>query len=141
MVSTPLATVRPEVFLAPLGVWLLLAVLAVANGVFRETMLVPRMDEYRAHVLSTALLVLLILSVSYAFFAWSDRAFTDAELLAIGAGWTILTVGFEFLVGYAEGTPVSVTIGQYDVTAGQVWIVVPITLLVAPYLWGSILRV
>jgi len=99
------------------------------------------MDEHRAHVLSTAILAGVILLVSYGFFAWSNRSFTDAELVGIGLVWTVLTVGFEFLVGYAEGTPISITIGQYDVTAGQVWIVVPITLLLAPYLWGSVLRV
>lgn len=141
MVSSPLATVRPEAFAAPLGVWVALAALAVANGVFRETVLVPRMDEHRAHVLSTAILVVVILAVAYAFFAWSGSAFTDAELVGIGVLWTVLTVGFEFLVGYAEGTPASVTIGQYDVIAGQVWIVVPIALLVAPYLFGAILEV
>jgi len=43
-----------------------------------------------------------------------------------------LTVGFEFLVGFLEGTPPSETIAQYNVLAGQVWIVVPLTLLVAP---------
>jgi hypothetical protein len=141
MYSTPLATVRPGVFLAPLGVWVLLAVLAVANGVFRETVLIPRMDGHDAHVLSTAILVAVILAVAFGFFARSGTAFSDAELVAIGVVWTLLTVGFEFLVGYAEGTPVSTTIGQYDVTAGQVWIAVPIVLLLAPYLFGAVLEV
>ena len=60
-----------------------------------------------------------------------------AELLLVGVVWTVLTVGFEFLVGYAEGTPVGVTLGQYDVLAGQVWLFVPLTLLVAPVVFGS----
>jgi len=41
-----------------------------------------------------------------------------------------------FVVGYVEGTPVSVTVGQYNVLAGQVWIVVPLTLLFSPLLFG-----
>lgn len=60
-------------------------------------------------------------------------------LAPLGVWWTVLTVGFEFLVRAAEGTPVSVTVGQYDVFAGQVWVLVPLTLLVAPYLFGSVL--
>ena len=135
-VADPLQTVRPALLLSPLAVWLVMAVVAVANGVFRETVLTPRMDEYAAHVLSTAVLVLAILVVSATYFGWTGTAFTRAELLLIGAGWTVLTVGFEFVVGYVEGTPVSVTIGQYDVLAGQVWIAVPLTLLVAPLLFG-----
>lgn len=61
-------------------------------------------------------------------------AFTSHSLPL--AARVILTVGFEFLVGNVEGTPVSVTLGQYDVLAGQVWIAVPITLFVAPLLFG-----
>jgi hypothetical protein len=134
--AEPIQTVRPAVLLAPLGVWVVMAVVAVANGVFRETLLIPRMDEYTAHVLSTALLVLAILGVSFAFFRWTATEYALAELVVVGVGWTVLTVGFEFLVGAAEGTPVSVTLGQYDVLAGQVWIAVPLTLLLAPVLFG-----
>jgi len=137
--SQAAAALRPGVLLAPLAVWLAMAVLAVANGVFRETVLIPRIGEYPGHVLSTLLLVAAILAVSAAFFWTTGTTFTDLELVAIGVAWTLMTVGFEFLVGYAEGTPVSVTLGQYDVFAGQVWILVPLTLLVAPSLFGRVL--
>ena len=139
MVATLAATgVRPAVFAGPLGVWGLMAVLAVANGALRETLLVPRLDESRAHVLSTAMLVLAILVVSGLYFGTTDTAFSRLELALVGIGWTTLTVGFEFLVGHLEGTPVSVTLGQYDVRAGQVWIAVPVTLLVSPLLFGAV---
>lgn len=136
LAAVEVGTVRPQVFLYPLGVWLLLAVVAVANGVFREIVLIPRTGEYAGHVVSTALLVAAILAVSFAFFRWTQIEYTLAELVVVGVGWTVLTVGFEFLVGYVEGTPVSVTIGQYDVLAGQVWIAVPLTLLLSPVLFG-----
>lgn len=129
-------SVRPQVFLAPLGVWLLMAVLAVANGGFREIVLIPRIGEYPGHVVSTAMLVAAILGVSFAFFRWTATEYAVAELVAVGVGWTVLTVGFEFLVGRVEGTPVSVTLGQYNVFAGQVWIAVPLALLLAPLLFG-----
>jgi len=97
------------------------------------------MDEHAAHVLSTALLVGAILAISFGFFRWSSVEYTLVELIVVGVGWTVLTVGFEFVVGYAEGTPVSVTLGQYDVLAGEVWIAVPLTLLLAPLLFGHLL--
>ncbi|MFW6003861.1 MAG: hypothetical protein ACOCPT_05515 [Halanaeroarchaeum sp.] len=134
--TTLTASIRPTTLLAPLGVWLVLAVLAVANGVFREVAIVPRIGEYPGHVASTALLITIVLVVSWRFFEWTTVAYTRAELLVIGVVWMVLTVGFEFLVGYVVGTPVSVTLGQYDVFAGQVWIFVPITLFVAPLLFG-----
>ncbi|MCL9812834.1 hypothetical protein [Natranaeroarchaeum aerophilus] len=133
---TTLGARLSRAFLFPLGAWVLMAVLAVVNGGFREVVLVPRMGEYMAHVVSTALLVVAILVVSALYFARTAIEYTRSELAAIAVLWTVLTVGFEFLVGYVEGTPVSVTIGQYDVLAGQVWVVVPITLLVSPLLFG-----
>ena len=77
-----------------------------------------------------------ILVLSFAYFRGTAIEYTQAELLLVGVVWTGLTVGFEFLVGYVEGTPVSVTVGQYDVFAGQVWIAVPLALLFAPLAFG-----
>lgn len=116
-----------------------MAVLAVINGVFRELVLVPRVGDYPGHVASTALLVAAILLVSFAYFSRTPIEYGRIELVGVGVLWTVLTVGFEFVVGWAEGTPVSVTLGQYDVLAGQVWIAVPLALLVSPLLFGRYL--
>ena len=118
-VATSAPPVRIGLFLAPLGIWLAMAVVAVLNGVFRETVLISRIREHPGHVLSTAMLVAAILLISFAFFQWTPVDYSAVELALIGVGWTVLTVGFEFLVGYAEGTPVSVTLGQYDVLGGR----------------------
>lgn len=124
--------------LVPLGLWILMAVVAVLNGIFRETVIIPKTGEYQGHVASTALLVAAILTISYGYFTSTDTNYTRWELLFIGVAWTILTIGFEFLVGYVEGTPVEETISQYNLFAGQVWIAVPVTLLTAPLLFGAI---
>ena len=131
--------VRPGALLPPLGLWVLLAGIAVANGVFREAVIIPRVGEYNGHVLSTALLVAAILLVSSLYFRNTTRSYTRQELVVVGVLWVALTVGFEFLVGYLEGASVEATLAQYDVFAGQVWIIVPLTLLVAPVLFGSVL--
>ncbi|WP_049985575.1 hypothetical protein [Halobellus rufus] len=140
MESTALQSIRASAFLYPLGVWVVMAVLAVANGIFRELVLIPRTGEYPGHVVSTLLLVAAILAVSGLYFANAPVDYGRGELLLVGVGWTLLTVGFEFLVGHVEGTPVSETVGQYDVFAGQVWILVPLTLLLAPLLFGWLLQ-
>ena len=132
--SLPLAAL-----LAPLGVWVLMAVLAVLNGGFREVVLIPRIGAYPGHLVSTGLLVAGILAVAGLFFTRTGVEYPPTQLAVIGAVWVILTVGFEFLVGAVEGTPVSITLGQYNVLAGQVWIAVPITLFVAPLLFGWLL--
>ncbi|WP_241471292.1 hypothetical protein [Natrinema salifodinae] len=118
-----------------------MAVVAILNGGFREVVLIPRVGEYVGHIVSTALLVVAILTISFVYFSETSIEYARAELGLIGILWTVLTVGFEFGVGYVEGTPVSTTIGQYNVLAGRVWIAVPITLLFAPLLFGWYLSV
>ncbi|MDZ7730571.1 MAG: hypothetical protein U5K37_06160 [Natrialbaceae archaeon] len=124
----------------PFGLWCVMAVLAVVNGGIRETYLLPALGYDRAHLLSTALLVGAILLVTGLYFTQTAAPYTRLELLAIGVAWAVLTVGFEFLVGYLEGTPVSVTLGQYNVLAGEVWIVVPLTLVFSPIVFGRLLN-
>ncbi len=114
-----------------------MAVVAVANGVFREVAIVPRMGDYSGHLLSTALLIAAILALSYGYFSRSRIDYRRAELLAVGVIWVVLTVGFEFLVGHLEGIPVEDTLAQYDVLAGQVWVLVPLALFLAPLVFGS----
>lgn len=132
-------SIRLNVFLYPLGVWVVMAVIAVLNGGFREIVLIPRVGDYTGHVLSTGLLVAAILLISAVYFSWTSIDYGQSELILVGILWTVLTVGFEFIVGYVEGTPVSVTLGQYNVLAGEVWIAVPITLLISPLLFGRYL--
>jgi hypothetical protein len=132
-------SIRLSILGYPLGLWVVMAVVAVLNGVFRESILIPQVGSSIGHVVSTALLIGAILILSSVYFGRSSIDYTQTELLAIGVGWVILTVGFEFLIGYLEGIPVSETLAQYDLFAGHVWIFVPLTLLVAPFLFGSYL--
>ena len=134
--STDSQSIRLAVLRYPLGVWAVMAGVAVSNGIFRELVLIPQVGDYPGHVISTLLLVAAIVIIAYVYFSHSSVDYRQAELALVGVGWTVLTVGFEFLVGYAEGTPASETVAQYNVLAGQVWILVPLTLLVTPFLLG-----
>ncbi|AOW81024.1 hypothetical protein HTSR_1859 [Halodesulfurarchaeum formicicum] len=136
LTSTGTQSIRPAALYWPLAVWAVMAVLAVLNGGFREIVLVPRLGTYPAHVLSTLLLVAVIGLVAAWYFGWTEISHTQAELLLIGGLWTLLTIGFEFLVGFLAGEPVGTTLAQYDVLAGRIWVLVPIALFVAPLVFG-----
>lgn len=73
-------------------------------------------------------MVITNLALVFLYIRWTSVTDTQAEFVLVGLPWTVLTVGCESVVGYVEGTPVSVSIGQYNVLAGQVWIAVPLTL-------------
>ena len=136
---------RPEGFLRPprlryaVGAWLAMVVLAILNATLRELFVVPAVGDYRAHVVSTGTL-LVALGVLVAVYFVLVPEHTPGERRAVGALWAGLTVAFELGFGrYVAGDSWASLVGQYDVTAGRVWVLVPLFLLVAPALFGRYL--
>lgn len=115
-----------------LVVWLLLLVVAVMNGALREAVLTPVFGAPGAHVLSTLLLSALVLLLAAASIGWIGPR-NDAEAFRVGALWTGLVLAFEFLAGhFLFGRSWEYLLGDYNVSAGRIWVLVPIVTLVAP---------
>lgn len=114
--------------------WLGLAFLAIANGVFREAVIAPRVSAETAHVVSTLSLCLLILLLTWVAIPWIAPA-SASETLRIGLLWFLTTVAFEFGFGRrVAGKSWSTLLADYDLTAGRIWILVLLITLTAPYL-------
>jgi hypothetical protein len=113
-------------------VWFGLLVLAVLNGAFRQAVLVPALGMGPAHILSTAILCVLILTLAAGTIRWiAPRDGGDAW--RAGALWLLLTLMFEFLAGhYLFGTPWAELLADYDVLRGRVWVMVLLATAVAP---------
>jgi len=111
--------------------WCGTAVVAVANGGFRDRVLVPRLGELRAHQISTVVLVTAIAGSAVALqrlHPLPDRR----TALRVGLGWAAGTLAFESAVGAVRGLPLSDLVDDYDVRAGRVWALVPLAMAVAP---------
>src|SRR5947199_2363361 len=81
------------------AVWLLLAVLAIINGVIREKLFVPLFGEQPALPLSGILLSALILVSALIVFRFLGIS-SSAQAWLIGGIWLLFTVAFEFLFGH-----------------------------------------
>ena len=118
-------------------VWMVLLTLAVLNGAFRETLLTPRFGAYASHVVSTLMLCILILLVTFASLAWIGPR-DSAVAWRIGLTWLALTLAFEFLAGhYLFGSPWPTLLADYDVLHGRVWVLVLLTTAMAPVLMAA----
>lgn len=116
----------------PILAWLVLAVLAVANGFFREALLRPRVGERVGHVLSTIILSMIILAVSFKLVPWIGVG-NLSDAWSMGLGWLLATLAFEFLAGhYLFGNPWSKIVANYNIVKGRVWVLVPLTIVAAP---------
>lgn len=121
-----------------LAVWVALLGVAIANGAFREVWLIPRVGDRTGHQISTVLLATAIVLVTLMAVRWLAPA-TTAQVLGIGAGWVVMTLAFEFLVGhYVGGTPWQDLLADYDVLHGRIWILVLAATGAAPWIAASI---
>ena len=122
-----------------LGLWAVLVVFAIVNGVFRQSVLLPRLGQTIGRALSSIILSVLILTVSYVFLMCTDVAGSDADLWFMGVVWLSLTVLFEFGFGhFLMKRSWSALLEDYDVFKGRIWVLVLIVTLMAPYLMGQL---
>ena len=96
--------------LRPVIAWLAILVLAVLNGVVREALLLRRFGRTAAYLAS------------------AGRA------LRVGALWLVMTVIFEFGFGIVQGKPWREILAQYTFADGNIWPLLLIVVLFAPWL-------
>jgi len=119
--------------LRALVIWFALLLVAVANGAFREALLIPRFGSQPGHVVSTLMLCAGILIVTYLAVPWIQPG-SLRDTIAIGLAWLVLTLAFEFGFGRARGKSWTELLADYDVLKGRIWVLVLVTTAVAPYL-------
>jgi hypothetical protein len=114
--------------------WFPMIIIAIANGLFREKVLVGRLNELQAHQASTASMIVLFgIYVWVLFKIWQPESIN--QVIMIGLLWLILTVVFEFLFGhYVAGHSWEKLLQDYNIAKGRVWVLVLIWVTIAPYI-------
>src|SRR5689334_20700210 len=74
-----------------LVVWCGLLVTAIANGAFREVVLIPRIGSQVGHIVSTLMLSIAIVVVAYIAIPWLQPS-GSLQAIGIGVGWLALTL-------------------------------------------------
>lgn len=113
--------------------WFVLAVVAVANGVFREATYGNRINELAAHQLSTLMGIFCIGVVVWLFSrVWPIQSARQAWF--IGLIWLAQTIAFEFVFGrLVAGHSWQRLLADYDLSEGRVWLLFLLWILVVPY--------
>lgn len=116
-----------------LMIWAGILVLAIANGVLRESVLMPGLGTAAAFVLSGLLLSAMIFGVAYVSVPWL-RLRSSAQCWFVGCGWLALTLVFEFSFGLLQGKSWPVLLEAYTFRDGNIWPVVLVITALSPYL-------
>jgi hypothetical protein len=118
--------------LKSVAAWLLILVLAMLNGLFREAMLLPNLSKPVAFFLSGLFLSFFIVMVAVALARWLELN-TPSWCIHVGLLWLSLTLIFEFgFGGVMQGKSWAEMLAAYTFKDGNIWPVVLMVTLFAP---------
>lgn len=121
-------------FFRALAVWFLIIVAESVHGTLRELLLKPYVGDLRARQIAVFTGMLIILCVAYIVIRWL-RAETTRALLLVGLLWVVLTLAFEFSLGWGVlGYSWSRMMEDYDLTRGGFLAFGMIVLWLSPFI-------
>ena len=115
--------------------WFALVVIAIGNGILRESTYGRLMSDLNAHQLSTLTGIILT-----GLFVWFLSRFWPLEnalqAWLIGIVWLVMTVVFEFVFGhFVAGHSWGYLGADYNIFVGRVWLVFLVWVTVMPYVF------
>ena len=114
-------------------VWLLLAIVAIANGVLRQSTYGKIVPELAAHQISTITAILASGAVVWIVNRhWAIESTSQA--LIIGACWLVMIIAFEFGFGhFIAGHSWETLVADYNLLEGRVWSLFLVWLTIMPF--------
>ena len=121
-----------KIVIKSLLVWLMIIPLAVINGLVRDCVMQPLLGRYALPVSGLTLCVL-VLTLTWLFVP--RLGIKDLRQLAlVGLVWALLAIVFECLLGFALGRSWADLLAAYDMSSGNLWLLVVVCVGCAPWL-------
>ncbi|MFN3755156.1 hypothetical protein [Flavobacterium sp.] len=117
--------------------WFPMVVLAIINGTARDLWYKKHINGLAAHQISTvSLIVLLGIYIFFVLKKYPPQS--ETESLLIGLLWMIMTLAFEFGFGLYRGNSLTQLLDAYNIMKGQLWLLIPVWIILAPYVFFKI---
>lgn len=127
-----------NIFLKTAMIWFIIAIFAIINGIFRESVLSPYLGETVALPTSGITLAIIIFTITYISF----RLFGKNKYLTylyIGIQFVTMTLVFEFIFGhYVIGKSWSELLQVFNIFEGNLFIIALLSSLFSPFLVAKI---
>lgn len=114
-------------------IWLSIIPLAILNGALRQEILSPWFGETIARPLSGIILCAMIFIVSWIFIPRIGKG-DKKTYWSIAIIWIALTIVFETIVGLTMGNTCAELLQAYDITTGNLWLLVVLFIGIVPWL-------
>lgn len=115
--------------------WFPMIIIAIINGIIRQTVYKIYLDDLSAHQLSVFSAILL-----FGIYLWvvsgKWRIESSPQSYRIGIMWLVMTISFEFLFGhFVMGHTWELLLHDYNIFDGRLWIVVLLWITLSPPLF------
>jgi hypothetical protein len=114
--------------------WFPMLIIAIINGLIREFVFKKFTGDLNAHQLSTVTLIIFFAIYISLIIKRFPPVSTNMSIL-IGLVWVIMTLTFEFGFGRYRGNSWAALLHDYNLLKGRLWVLVPLWVLFAPYLF------
>ena len=123
--------------LKSLLIWLSIIPLAILNGGLRQRILEPLFGLKIANPISGLILCTLIFIVSFIFIPRLGIGDIKSYLI-MGILWIFFTIVFETVLGLIMGNAFKEILNAYNITTGNLWLIVVIFIGITPFLIAKI---
>ena len=121
------------------GIWLIIVVAAILNGLLREQVLAPAIGAQMSLPLSGITLSLLVVLIAYYLLPGIGKNSTRVFVM-IGLLWVLLTLSFEYLFGhYVLGKSWAEINAVFNIKDGNLFLAVLFTTAVATWLVARVM--
>jgi hypothetical protein len=129
------------IYLQALGIWVLLAVVAIINGSLRNYTYGKYLSDLTAHQLSCLTGFVLFALVYYIFFKFTKAEYSKLDFFLIGSMWIVMTILFEFVFGhYVIGHSWEKLFADCNIFKGRLWILILLWTWLGPLIIGSVIK-
>jgi hypothetical protein len=119
-------------------IWFIIAIFAIANGIFRESFLEPYLGEVVALPVSGITLSIIIFTITFFSFKLIENN-ASMTYLYVGIQWIVMTLLFEFIFGhYVIGKSWSELFQVFNILKGNLFIVALLVSLFSPIIVSHI---
>ena len=113
--------------------------IAVLNGTARDFVYKKYVSELIARQISTITLIIFF-GIYLGLILRKYPIESEIQAFYVGAIWLFLTLAFEFALGRFGGHSWEYLLNEYNLTEGKIWILVPVWVAVAPYVFYQLYK-
>ena len=114
--------------------WILFIPIPVINGLLRDFWYKNKIGELGANIVGFFALSSIFIFYVYLFFGKNIQSFSIKKLIFMGVFWLLMTLIFEFSMGFLGGRSLEYILADYNIFKGRLWPLCLVAISISPFI-------